>query len=90
MMGLHRADLLSTTITLASLLIACGMCRAFMVYWSTLVGSSAQHEHLLRNVLNSPYEFFLKNPSGKIMSNFSFDQLKMDDLLPLNVEENLK
>lgn len=62
-----------------------GFYRAFKWFEFTLYASSNLHESALWAVLCSPLQFFISNPSGRILNRFARDTNMADELLPVTL-----
>lgn len=70
---------------LTAVCIVVGFLRAIMWFRFTLRASSSLHERSLWAVFHSPLQFFVANPTGRILNRFSRDQNQADELLPVTL-----
>lgn len=76
----------SYIITLACLAVSCiivGFFRAWLWFKFCLDASSELHERCLWSVVHCPMQFFIANPTGRILNRFSKDQNLVDEMLPI-------
>jgi len=74
---------------LTVLRVVMGFTRARAWFRFTLGASSHLHETSLWAVMHSPLQFFIANPTGRILNRFSRDQNQADELLPVTLFEFL-
>jgi len=70
---------------LTALCIWMGFYRSSTWFSFTLRASSRLHEKCLWAVIYSPLQFFIANPTGRILNRFSRDTNQADELLPFTL-----
>eukprot|EP00597_Dinobryon_sp_UTEXLB2267_P000867 CAMPEP_0170058302 /NCGR_PEP_ID=MMETSP0019_2-20121128/977_1 /TAXON_ID=98059 /ORGANISM="Dinobryon sp., Strain UTEXLB2267" /LENGTH=1219 /DNA_ID=CAMNT_0010263211 /DNA_START=4007 /DNA_END=7666 /DNA_ORIENTATION=+ len=65
--------------------ITLGFLRAFLWFRYTLLAASQMHESCLWAVMHSPLQFFVSNPTGRILNRFARDQNQADEQLPVTL-----
>ncbi|KAG5894556.1 hypothetical protein JTB14_021538 [Gonioctena quinquepunctata] len=59
-----------------------GIVRTLTYYNFCMTASTILHDSMFTKIINSPMEFFNKNPSGRILNRFSKDIGAVDEILP--------
>ena len=77
-----RPMYLYTFAQLVTLVVILGYLRAFAWFRFSLRASSQLHDKCLWAVTHSPLQFFVSNPTGRILNRFTKDQYLVDEFLP--------
>lgn len=75
---------------LTVLCVLMGFTKAAAWFSFTLRASSQLHETCLWAVMHSPLQFFIANPTGRILNRFAKDQNQADELFPVTSFECLQ
>ncbi|KAF5286347.1 hypothetical protein FQR65_LT12641 [Abscondita terminalis] len=70
-------------------LILMSVVRAIVYTISCINASVELHNKMFLNVIRAPLQFFLSNPSGRILNRFSKDIGAIDELLPMNIMDTV-
>ncbi|XDA80103.1 hypothetical protein R6Z07F_010097 [Ovis aries] len=64
-----------------------GIAKSLLIFYILVNSSQTLHNKILESILRAPLLFFNSNPIGRILNRFSKDIGRMDDLLPLIIQD---